>query len=188
MTKKIHLIAFSGSTRKDSFNKKLLKKSLEFFPNNVSVTWIDLKEFPMPFYDGDLEEEKGVPENAKKLRTLMMQADGFIVSSPEYNSSISAVLKNTIDWTSRADDQIPFLAAYKGKKAFVLSASVGKYGGIKSATALRSILEAIGVTLVPEVVAIANASKVFEQGEPHFEKGDLDLIEKGCKSLISLCS
>src|SRR5580692_8132341 len=116
------ILAFAGSTRKESFNKKLVKIAADAAKSaGAQVTYVDLRDLPMPLYDGDLEAEQGIPENAKKLKALMVAHDGFLISAPEYNSSITGVLKNTIDWTSR-----PSLAeCYKGKVATLMSTSPG---------------------------------------------------------------
>ncbi|HWY34621.1 MAG TPA: NAD(P)H-dependent oxidoreductase, partial [Nitrosopumilaceae archaeon] len=108
------ILAFAGSTRTDSYNKKLVKiSSTGATEVGADVTMIDLRDFPMPIYDGDLEQKDGLPSNARKLKDLMLAHQGFLISSPEYNSSISAVFKNTVDWTSRqSEGEIP-LACFK---------------------------------------------------------------------------
>ena len=96
------ILAFAGSTRIDSFNKKLVKIAADGAKDaGVDVTVIDLRDFAMPLYDGDLEQQQSLPPNARELKDLMLSHQGFLISSPEYNSSISGVLKNTIDWTPR---------------------------------------------------------------------------------------
>src|SRR4051812_15650015 len=96
------ILAFAGSTRSDSLNKKLVRIAADGArAAGAEVTLVDLRELPMPIYDGDLEAAESLPENAMKLRTLMMSHQGLLISSPEYNSSFSAVLKNAIDWVSR---------------------------------------------------------------------------------------
>ena len=100
-SKKPKILAFAGSTRTDSYNKKLVKiAAAGATESGADVTVIDLQDFAMPLYDGDLEQQ-GLPPNARKLKDLMLSHQGFLISSPEYNSSISGVLKNTIDWTPR---------------------------------------------------------------------------------------
>ncbi|TLX78053.1 MAG: NAD(P)H-dependent oxidoreductase [Thaumarchaeota archaeon] len=156
------ILAFAGSTRSDSFNKKLVKIAVNgAIDAGVEVTFIDLRDFPMPLYDGDLEQREGLPASTRKLKDLMLAHQGFLISSPEYNSSISGVLKNTIDWTSRQTEGESPLACYKGKIAGIMSASLGGFGGLRGLVTVRSILENIGVLVIPDQVAIAKAHEVF---------------------------
>jgi len=156
------ILAFAGSTRSDSFNKKLIKIAVDgAIDVGVEVTFIDLRDFPMPLYDGDLEQREGLPASTRKLKDLMLAHQGFLISSPEYNSSISGVLKNTIDWTSRQTEGESPLACYKGKIAGIMSASLGGFGGLRGLVTVRSILENIGVLVIPDQVAIAKAHEVF---------------------------
>ena len=156
------ILAFAGSTRSDSFNKKLVKIAVNgAIDVGIEATFIDLRDFPMPLYDGDLEQREGLPANTRKLKDLMLAHQGFLISSPEYNSSISGVLKNTIDWTSRQTEGESPLACYKGKIAGLMSASPGGLGGLRGLVHVRSILENIGVLVIPDQVAIAKAHEVF---------------------------
>lgn len=156
------ILAFAGSTRKDSFNKKLVAIAAQAAQAaGAQVTRLDLRDYPLPLYDGDLEAEQGVPENGVKLKTLFKEADGFLISSPEYNSSITGVLKNTIDWVSRPyQNELP-LAGFKGKTAMLMSASPGGLGGLRGLVHLRAILGNIGVIVLPEQIAVARANDAF---------------------------
>src|SRR5438093_295997 len=124
MSDAIKILAFAGSTRTDSFNKKLVHVAAEGARAAAAeVTFIDLRDFSLPLYDGDLEAASGLPENAKKLKQLMIAHHGFLISAPEYNSSISGVLKNAIDWASRAErDDEPPLICFRGKTVALISA------------------------------------------------------------------
>jgi chromate reductase, NAD(P)H dehydrogenase (quinone) len=156
------ILAFAGSTRSDSYNKKLVKIAVNgAIDVGVEATFIDLRDFPMPLYDGDLEQREGLPANTRKLKDLMLSHQGFLISSPEYNSSISGVLKNTIDWTSRQTEGESPLACYKGKIVGLMSASPGGLGGLRGLVHVRSILGNIGVLVIPEQVAIAKAHEAF---------------------------
>ncbi len=157
------ILAFAGSTRTDSLNKKLIKiGAAGAIEAGADVTVIDLRDFQMPLYDGDLEQQEGLPTNVRKLKDLMLSNHGFLISAPEYNSSITAVLKNTIDWTSRQiGNEIP-LACYKGKVAGIMSASTGGLGGLRGLIHVRSMLENIGVLVIPEQIAVARAHEIFE--------------------------
>ncbi len=158
------ILVFAGSTRSASYNKQLARFAAEAARGaGAEVTLLDLRDYTLPLFDEDLEEQQGLPENAKKLKALFRAHDAFIIASPEYNSSITAVLKNTIDWCSRSEsDDEPALAAYRGKTALLLSASPGGFGGMRGLVHLRSVLGNIGVIVLPDQVAVPKAHEVFD--------------------------
>lgn len=162
MTYQPKILAFAGSMRKDSLNKKMLRIAVEGAREaGAEVTLIDLKEFPVPLYDGDIEAESGLPENAIKLQELMLAHDGFLISSPEYNSGISGTLKTYIDWTSRGRGELKAGACYGGKAVVVMSASPGNLGGIRALPNVRSILGTMGVHVLPNEFALGKAHEAF---------------------------
>ena len=158
------IVAFAGSLRAGSFNKKLLAIAADAArAAGAEVTIIDLRELALPLFDQDLEDASGLPEGAKKLKALLRASDGFLIASPEYNSSVTAALKNAIDWASRAEtDDEPPLAAYRGKTAALCAASPGALGGLRGLVTLRSILGNIGVIVLPDQVCIATAHEAFD--------------------------
>ena len=163
MTRKPRILAFAGSTRKDSYNKKLVRIAAKAAEEcGAEVTLVDLKDMPMPLFDEDLEREAGMPEAAAKLKELMVKSDGFLIASPEYNSSITAVLKNAIDWVSRPVPNEPSLLAFKGKTAVLMSASPGNLGGLRGLVHLRAILGNIGVMVLPDQTAVPKAYEAFD--------------------------
>jgi NAD(P)H-dependent FMN reductase len=173
------ILAFAGSTRSDSFNKKLVKIAASGAKDaGADVTVIDLRDFTMPLYDGDLEQKEGLPSNARKLKDLMISHHGFLISSPEYNSSISGVLKNTIDWTSRPTEGEPPLACFQGKVAGLMSASPGALGGLRGLVHVRSILGNIGVLVTPHQVAISKAHEAFDADGALKDKKQEDQVKK----------
>ena len=161
----VRLLAFAGSTRAASFNKLLVKIAAEGARQaGAEVTLVDLRDYPLPLFDQDLEASSGLPADARKLKALCLEHDGFLIASPEYNSSITAVLKNTIDWISRTErDDEPSLAAYQWKTAAIMSASPGGLGGLRGLVHLRSILGNIGVLILPDQVAIPAAYEAFDE-------------------------
>jgi len=157
------ILAFAGSARKESFNKKLVKLAVAGARSaGAEVTLVDLADLPMPIYDGDLEAAQGLPPNAKAFKELMKSHDAFLIASPEYNSSVSALLKNCIDWASRPEPGEPGLVAFAGKVAGIMSASPGALGGMRGLVALRSILGNISVLVVPEQVSVSGAAEAFD--------------------------
>jgi chromate reductase len=156
------VLAFAGSARKASLNKQLVRVAAEGARRaGADVTEIDLRDFNVPIYDGDLEAEQGLPAKARELRQLLLEHQGFLIASPEYNGSIPALLKNLIDWTSRAVDGQDGLAPYRNKVAVLMSASPGSYGGLRGLVHVRAILGNIGVIVLPEQLALGKAHEAF---------------------------
>lgn len=159
---KHRILAFAGSTRTDSHNKKLIQIAIEGARSaGAEVTHLDLRDLPMPLYDGDLEEKEGIPANAKKFKELLLAHQGLLIASPEYNSSITGVLKNAIDWASRPLPGEKNLACFTGKTAALLSASPGALGGLRGLVHVRSILGNIQVLVLPDQIAIPKAHEAF---------------------------
>lgn len=157
------ILAFAGSTRTDSYNKRLVKIAVAgALAAGAEVTLIDLRDFPLPLFDGDLEAREGLPANGRKLKDLFLAHHGLLISAPEYNSSITAVLKNTIDWVSRPVPGEPPLACFDGKVACLMSASPGALGGLRGLVHLRAILGNIKVLVLPEQVAVPKANEAFD--------------------------
>jgi chromate reductase len=186
------ILALAGSARHDSFNKKLIKIGTEALRQaGGHVTLIDLVDFPLPLYDGDLEAEQGLPKKAKELKKLFCENDGFIFSSPEYNSSISGVFKNVIDWVSRPEKEDSVsLIAFRGKIAALMSASSGALGGLRGLVHLRAILENIYVMVIPEQITIPKAGDAFDEkgllNDPQQHAKILDLARKHVSILNAL--
>ncbi|MBF0505146.1 MAG: NAD(P)H-dependent oxidoreductase [Candidatus Omnitrophica bacterium] len=159
---KLKILAFAGSTRVDSFNKKLVKIAASGArASGAEVTYLDLRDLPMPIYDGDLEIQQGLSDNVKRFRALLMGHDGLLISAPEYNSGISGVLKNAIDWASRPLPGEPPLACFAGKVAVIMSASPGVLGGLRGMSQVRSILSNIQVLVLSQQMAIPKADEAF---------------------------
>lgn len=179
--KKVKILAFAGSTRKDSFNKKLVRAAAKAAEEaGAEVTVIDLKDFPMPLYDGDEEDASGLPPKALELKKLMRESDGFLIASPEYNSGYSAVLKNSIDWVSRKSEEgEASLSAYTGKVAVIMSASPGALGGLRGLYQLRELLQNVNVNVLPQMHALGQAPAAFD------DKGQLK-DEKAAKTVANL--
>jgi chromate reductase len=151
----IKVLAFAGSTREGSYNKQLISEAAATAREmGATVTVIDLKDYPMPIYEADLEKADGMPENTKKLRHIMMAHDAMIIASPEYNHSIPALLKNALDWCSRSEDGQSSKAAFKGKKVAILCATPRKNGGIYALSNLRIILEDVGARVLQTQLGI----------------------------------
>ena len=157
------LLAFAGSTRHDSWSATLLRQAvLNASTLRADVEVVDLRSFPLPLFDADLERQQGVPPLARKLRALMQQSAGFLIASPEYNGAVSPLVKNVLDWTSRPepgdDEKLPF----RGKPAALISVSPGGFGGFRGLMNLSSILSSLGMHVLPEYVIVGNAPQAFD--------------------------
>lgn len=181
------ILAFAGSTREGSFNKKLVRVAAEAARAAGSeVTMLDLRELELPMYDGDLESSKGLPAGGRKLKDLMLAHHGFLISAPEYNSSISAVLKNAIDWASRPVPGEKPLECFDGKIAALLSASPGALGGLRMLMHLRAILENIGTTVLPKQLAVAKAADAFDEHGTLKDAAQQKKVQQLCAELTEV--
>lgn len=153
------ILAFSGSSRRESLNQKFLNAAVEALRGaGAEVTAITLRDYPLPLYNGDLEDEQGLPENTRKLVDLIKGHAGLLIASPEYNSMNTPLLKNTIDWCTRADDD-PF----PGRVAAVISASPGQFGAIRSLKLAQQLLLHLGAVVVPAQPSLPQAHKAFDE-------------------------
>ncbi|MGB1077438.1 MAG: NADPH-dependent FMN reductase [Bdellovibrionales bacterium] len=182
------LLFMAGSARKDSINKKLAKLASKIAQENGSendTTFIDLKDYEMPLYDGDLEAEKGLPENAIKLKKLFVEHDGFFIASPEYNSSFSPLLKNALDWISRPHEEGEgSLIAFSGKVAALSAAAPGALGGLRGLVPLRMMLGNIGVTVTPHQTAISFGFEAFDDDGNLKDEQQSAMLEKTVDQFI----
>ena len=181
------ILALAGSARKDSFNGRLVRIAADGARQaGAEITVLNLAEYPLPLFDEDLEREQGAPKNAVKLQQLFLEHHGLLISSPEYNSSITALLKNTVDWVSRPVEGKPQLAAYRGKVAAIMAASPGALGGLRGLVHLRSILSNIGVIVLPDQVAIPNAYQAFDEAGQLTDKRKQASVESLGKGLTEI--
>jgi chromate reductase, NAD(P)H dehydrogenase (quinone) len=180
MTNAPRILAFSGSARRESLNKKLLGAVVSATrAAGGEVTLLDLTDLPMPLYNGDLEEGEGMPANAQKMIELITQHHALLIASPEYNSQMTPLLKNTIDWCTRGDDN-PFI----GKIAAVVSASPGMLGAVRSMTLARQLLVHLGCHVVPAQCILPHADKAFDEHGALKEERTRKAAEKVAAELV----
>lgn len=173
------ILVLAGSTRQASHNRQLARQAAELLRNaGLEAILADLRDYPMPLYDGDLEAEAGLPPAAKTLKELAREADAFAVASPEYNGSYSAVLKNAIDWISRPEPGEGPVEVFRGKPAAILSASPGPGGGRRVLKQLRELLEGIRMSMVPHQVSIAQSGAAFDASGRLARPADIESLRK----------
>ncbi len=185
----VKVLVFAGSARRESLNKKLARVAARHAREaGGEVTFVDLEDFPMPVYHGDLEAAEGLPENARRLREIFLAHDGLILASPENNSSVTALLKNTLDWLSRSISDgkgvNSGLAPYRGKLAGLLSASPGQFGGARGLPHLRQILASLGVTVLGAQVSIAHAGDAFAPDGALVDEHQDRLVERLARAVV----
>lgn len=157
------ILAFASSTRVHSYNKQLAAVAARGAEAaGAHVTLIDLRAYPLPLFDEDLEASEGLPENARALRELFLDHNALLIACPEYNGSLTAVLKNTIDWVSRRQEGEPPQACFKNKIALLLSTSPGALGGMRALRHLQTVLMGMQVIVLPEQKSIPRAKEVFD--------------------------
>lgn len=163
MSEALHIVVLSGSARKDSVNKKLAHAAANLIEgDDIKLTLVEWDDYQFPMYHGDLEARQGMPENAQKFKDLLISADALVIATPEYNSSVTPLLKNAIDWASRPAPDEPPLIAFRGKVAALMAASPGGLGGIRVLVHLRDILGNIGMHVLPDQVTISGAYDKFD--------------------------
>ena len=157
------ILAFAGSIRRDSFNQKLLRISLEGArAAGAEVTLVQLADYELPLMNQNLEAQEGLPPNARKLKDIFLAHQGLLLACPEYNGSITPLLKNTLDWVSRPDGKAPGLKPYGGKVVGLVSASAGKLGGLRGLRHVREVLTVLGCLVLPEQFALSGADQAFD--------------------------
>ncbi len=158
------ILVFAGSARSESLNKKLAHVAANAVRDaGAEATFIDLEDYPMPVYHGDLEEKSGLPENCRRLKQVFLEHDALLLVSPENNASVSALMKNTLDWISRQDGEQSGLLPYKGKVAALMAASPGGFGGLRGLVHLRQILQNFNVLVLSEQFVLPRAHEAFSE-------------------------
>ncbi|MCC5808734.1 MAG: NAD(P)H-dependent oxidoreductase [Ectothiorhodospiraceae bacterium] len=180
------ILVFAGSARADSLNKRLARLAADSVgQQGGNATFIDLRDYPIPLYDGDLERETGIPEHARTLRKLLEQHNGLVVVSPEYNGFITPLLKNTLDWLSRPDQEHEGLVLFRNRVAAVMSASPGGFGGMRSLTLARQLLNNLGVTVLPDQLAIPRAPQAFDEEGRLKDSALQERLDRICARLVN---
>lgn len=171
------VLAFAGSARRESFNRRLVAVAAkEAEAAGAKVTLINLADYPLPIMDEDLEKAEGLPANGQKLKDLFNAHNALLIACPEYNSSITPLLKNVIDWVSRPHPNEKPLGCFLGKTAGLLSASGGALGGLRGLVHVRAILSNIQVTVLPDQFALSKAHEAFAPDGSLKDEGQLKAV------------
>lgn len=188
----VRILAFAGSARRESLNKKLVRAAVQAAREaGGEVTLVDLDDYPMPVYHGDLEDREGMPENARKLRELFLSHDAFLISTPENNASTSALLKNTLDWLSRSigdgKGANSGTAPYRGKVAALMGATPGPWGTLRGGLPhLRQVLTILGVLVIPTQLPLAHADEAFAEDGSLKDARQAKVLKSLAESLVQV--
>ncbi|MFL6819301.1 MAG: NADPH-dependent FMN reductase [Bradyrhizobium sp.] len=180
------ILVVPGSLRTGSLNARLAAAAAyEFAQAGAEVTRISLADFPLPIYDGDLQSRSGVPKNAVNLKRLIGAHDGVLIVTPEYNSSVPPLVKNTIDWVTRVQDAHESRGQVFRERAFAIAAaSDSRFGGSRSLSALRLILAACHATVIPNQVALSFAAEAYDDRDRLKHPADVEALGAMVRQLI----
>jgi chromate reductase len=182
----LKILVIPGSLRTGSLNAKLAATiALELAQAGAEVTRISLTDFPLPIYDGDLQAKSGVPKHAVNLKRMMSAHHGVLIVTPEYNSSVPALLKNAIDWVSRVQDAGETRGQVFAERAFAIAAaSHSRLGGTRALAALRLILSACQATVVPNQLALSFAAEAYDDMDRLKHPADVEAMKGLVRQLI----
>src|ERR1700755_308084 len=172
------ILIIPGSLRTGSHNAKLALAAADAFVRaDAEVTRISLSDFPLPIYDGDLQAKSGVPKNAVNLKRMIGAHQGVLIVTPEYNSSVPALVKNTIDWITRVQDPHEARGQVFREKPFAIAAaSASRLGGTRALAALRLILSACHAIVVPNQLALSVADQAYDDMDRLKKEADIEAL------------
>ncbi|HEX5930413.1 MAG TPA: NAD(P)H-dependent oxidoreductase [Methyloceanibacter sp.] len=182
----MRLLFFAGSIREGSFNRKLASLAHHIAAaNGIEAVLAELKDYPMPLYNGDLEAKEGPPEQSRAFKALLSEYQGVFIASPEYNSSVTPLLKNTLDWVTRVREKGETgLEVFRSRVFAISGASPGYYGTMRGLLHLRQILEiGMGATVIPQQIAVPRAMDAFEQDGSLKDKAQQTLCKRVVEAL-----
>jgi NAD(P)H-dependent FMN reductase len=184
----LKILVIPGSLRTGSLNARLAAAAAyEFAQAGVEVTRISLSDFPLPIYDGDLQTRSGVPKHAINLKRMMSAHHGVLFVTPEYNGSVPALVKNTIDWVSRVQEAHETRYQVFRERAFAIAAaSESRFGGSRSLAALRLILTACHATVIPNQLALSFAAEAYDDMDRLKHPADIEALGALVRQLIDV--
>src|ERR1700738_1884990 len=184
----LKVLVIPGSLRTGSHNARLAAAaSYQFAQAGVEVTRISLGDFPLPIYDGDLQTKSGVPKNAINLKRMIGAHHGVLMVTPEYNSSVPALVKNTIDWVTRVQDAHETRGQVFRDRAFAIAAaSENRLGGTRRRAALRLILSACHAVVIPNQLALSFANEAYDDMDRLKHPADIEALKALVRQLIEL--
>ena len=184
----LKILVIPGSLRTGSLNAKLASVvAHELALAGVDVTHLSLSDFPLPIYDGDLQAKSGVPKHAVNLKRMIGAHHGVLIVTPEYNSSVPALVKNTIDWVSRVQDPHESRGQVFRDRGFAIAAaSGGRLGGSRALAALRLILSACHAQVIPNQLALSFAEHAYDDMDHLKHPAGIEAMQAMVRQLIDV--
>jgi NAD(P)H-dependent FMN reductase len=184
----LKILVIPGSLRTGSLNAKLAAAAAhQFAQAGADVTRISLDDFPLPLYDADLQTKSGVPKNAINLKRMISAHHGVLIVTPEYNSSVPPLVKNTIDWVTRVQDVQEARGQVFRERAFAIAAaSESRLGGVRALAALRLVLTACHATVIPNQLALSFASEAYDDMDRLKHPADIEALGALVRQLIDV--
>lgn len=180
------VLVLAGSAREGSLNKQLAKlaaKRIEVLGGKA--TFIDLKDYPCPLFDEDIEVQ-GMPDNVLKLRDILAEHQALLIASPEYNGFITPLLKNTLDWLSRPYQDTPGLKLFAGKWVALVAASPGGLGGIRALPLGQQLLANLGLVVLPQPLSLPKAGSAFNESGALKDEATGGKLDALCQRLVDV--
>jgi len=186
---KARILVFAGSTREASFNRRLAMAAARSIGEaGGEATLMELRDHPLPLYDGDLEASAGLPLGVRPLKELFKVHDGLFIASPEYNGSVSAVLKNALDWVSRPAGDEAGTVPYANKVVALGAASPGALGGLRGLVHLRAVLQSVGALVLSEQIAVGSAGSAFTPDNRLADERMQQMLDRTTARLVDVAS
>jgi chromate reductase len=184
----VKILVIPGSLRTGSLNVRLAATAAyEFAQAGAEVTRISLADFALPIYDGDLQVKSGLPRNAINLKRMIGVHHGVLIVTPEYNSSIPPLVKNTIDWLTRVHDgHEPRGQLFRQRAFAIAAASESRLGGARSLAALRLVLAACGATVIPNQLSLSFAGQAYDEMDRLKHPADIQSLDALVQQLIDV--
>jgi chromate reductase len=184
----LKILVIPGSLRSGSLNAKLAAAAAyALVQADAEVTRISLGDFPLPIFDGDLQNKSGVPKNAINLKRMIGAHHGVLIVTPEYNSSVPPLVKNAIDWVTRVQDPHETRGQVFRERAFAIAAaSESRLGGARALAALRLILSACHATVIPNQLALSFATEAYDDMDRLKQPADVEALRAMVRQLIDV--
>ncbi|MCI0451236.1 MAG: NAD(P)H-dependent oxidoreductase [Candidatus Latescibacteria bacterium] len=182
------VVALAASLREGSFNRKLVHIAADGLERaGATVTRLDLRDYPLPLYDADLEKWDGLPRNALALKDVFAAHDAMLFTLPEYNGSVTPLFKNTVDWASRpTPTEKSGLTWARNKPAALTSASNGALGGLRGLYHARWVLQTCGMIVIPQQKALSKAATAFDANGDLIDPKERDAVYAVASALVEL--